>query len=488
MFALPQIQLPDDTHITTPKVIMADLHTHSSGIEALPGELLTMIYCSLPDIKSLQAAAVCTRFFNNVFLIQTHLIVNCVLHNEISPGLFPKAITAVSAEIFASELMTATRLREFLASDIVEEPPQSAFWTLARGLAMSHIHQACVFFAHTFAEQALSGKAVKSGTPGVDFIGERASTSELDRLCAAFYRFETCCSLLRMQAWEDKEERKLNYHYPDPPYHDIFHYSTLPWLDEQLVTVYDFLLRHLSIAWDEAALHDVEWGERQVDVGPWQYWVVYHYWKEVTVSRGISFLHDVARASSLHERKALLGSPGQGDRMFLVEAVQTRYFPNRQLLEQYYADPDSSEVTALAKLDDVDPGPRTAWRWGHGGIVPEYDECDHHYGLRASGYCFWDLERLEKSGFLDKDIGKLPHRTLDDFKTIDALYATEHRREYRRTWEKRARIWRKGGSGWWGPGDESRIVWADLPDKPKKPDGGYWWTLDDFDSDGYETF
>ncbi|KAK6599905.1 hypothetical protein H4I96_07231 [Botrytis cinerea] len=113
--------------------------------------------------------------------------------------------------------------------------------------------------------------------------------------------------------------------------------------------------------------------------------------------------------------------------------------------------------------DDEDKGPELVWRWAHQscGSV-DFVLCDKHRFEREWGYVMWDYSRILELGV-----------TESEWERTDDAENNKGSRPSRESMDRREKIYRTGGRGWWSAEDESKVVWPDgcAPwDKPVKPE------------------
>lgn len=127
-----------------------------------------------------------------------------------------------------------------------------------------------------------------------------------------------------------------------------------------------------------------------------------------------------------------------------------------------------------AFYQDPDSGPYDAWLWAH--PADEEDSGTWNYqsdrsDLRQWGYVMWDRDRLEASGIFEKrweDVIRTEEQLKDEVneKVRQRAYLENSR-------EQRQQVSRRGGSGWWGWGDESKIQCEHGGGPIKQPMGGH---------------
>jgi len=189
---------------------------------------------------------------------------------------------------------------------------------------------------------------------------------------------------------------------------------------------------NLTPAYDDVVYHDVAWGTIKVEpamnlASPEI---------QAILSTGLSSVYRLATAETYAARHELLyrwGGPRRKDDFF-YEGLARR-FPAR--------------FPSLPPYLDLDLGPRRAWEWAYASSRRNMKI--YHRSrevLRRWGYVFRDKARLDDIALFDKPFvpPRLPperHEPSDEFTD---------------TWWAREEISRAGGSGYWTPTDQSRVV------------------------------
>ena len=212
------------------------------------------------------------------------------------------------------------------------------------------------------------------------------------------------------------------------------------------------------------AEHDVEWGESEVYyLNDWD--ERYHYWMENYLSLGLTYLRKIISTSAYDDRCHILKpqhKEGPPYRPFSDALMAQGYENNLPELEDYTEEDERVHIPAQLAIDD-NKGPQQAWRWAYAENTNAYwYNMSEQKSLRQRGYVMWDSARLAQWGLLDHKWQEFPH------KSVSSEEERRYGRMMRDSFETRHKIWRRGGRGWWSPGDESRIIWPP-PGPPKRP-------------------
>lgn len=214
---------------------------------------------------------------------------------------------------------------------------------------------------------------------------------------------------------------------------------------------------------NDVAEHDIIWGAYKVDALVEPSEDHYHEYHEAYLMFGLKYLSRLHSAQTYEDCYELLSSIPYRSWDSFHKALDTCTESCRRKLELYNYDLYNPEAkVALLKdrpfaspFDSEDgAGPYESWAWAHLGfsMVNQYD-CRRHEDLRRMGYVMWDLGRLKSS-----------------FRRFNTVWTNEHDRitgedlqrkkqRIRDSWRERTIILTQGGSGWWAPGDESKIFW-----------------------------
>ncbi|MCJ1256204.1 hypothetical protein MMC24_004024 [Lignoscripta atroalba] len=344
------------------------------------------------------------------------------------------------------------RTREFLshyqATDELSKPPPA--WTVLDAISVSNLHCHVDYFIKKFTSSILSVHPV-SGTIDPDY--SPPSMNEVCRIQRIFYRFELYCNLFREY---NRRPRDKEHRFSAAEQERLFHRKFATWEIEQLACVRDYLMRQLSVAFDEVADHDVLWGELMINaeldsLGD-------NSWKEHYLSLGLGYIRKLDTASTYDERYALVAPNLGSDIDFLSTALREGDEIDDTIPFSDFDEEKQHRYLAKSPFTNDDGiGPIDAWYWGHND-----ESCARLYHvvdkaiLRGWGYCLWDRTRL-----LAWDVLSKPWHSFPAF--VEKRFSSDEYRRLRekqqRSWDERSRLYQLG-SGWWAEGDESRIVWS----------------------------
>jgi len=418
-------------------------HKSPSSLECLPVELKLVLFCALPDIPSLKSLVCTASSFYHTFIDSQSLIVATVLSHEVHPDVMPEAVAVWEASIIKP--WSKEQVQDFLKQYRDSNPsPTHPSWTLSDALRFSNLHSHIRFFAADFCSSILSVHPISEVH---DPAYVPPSLSELCRIQRIFYRFELYCTLYRRQSFAQKSEDRFS---PEEQ-QSLFFTKFVPWENEQLACIHDYLFRQLSVAYDEVAEHDVQWGEWMIDVS--EDWEYHNPRKEGYLSQGLGFLRRLVTVETYDERYAILAPIVRGDDRFLDAGLQEQGEDDDFNVSEQSSEEEHDNIIKAPSNDGS--GPFEAWCWANGHEIFYYqrDKTD----LREWGYCLWDKARLMAWGLFRK-----PWSDDRVYSRRERLSeeAAGKRDRIRKSWEERSRIWQIGGRGWWDWGDISKVAWT----------------------------
>lgn len=169
------------------------------------------------------------------------------------------------------------------------------------------------------------------------------------------------------------------------------------------------------------------------------------------------FLDELMNAASYDDQRQLLSTIwSHGARPHLDSAVREASL-NEQGQGILPEDMSESDVEELFRPshwgDGRDEGPHQAWKHAPAFYSPGRMTSRGFSGnLWDVAYVFWDLDRTQdliSSGVFGSLEGT----------GMGRQWGPRYR-EMEESWRERSEIWERGGSGYWSPGDTSRVVWG----------------------------
>ncbi len=177
---------------------------------------------------------------------------------------------------------------------------------------------------------------------------------------------------------------------------------------------------------------------------------------ELQLSRGVEFVYNLTVDDSYDSKHNMLASaldPRAGHAS-LPEALRDAIKDND---ERRLAEHSDAELHSIAQRpggqtdEDADRGPYQAWREANANRRLSHSVMLYStVWLRERAYVFWDGDRLKMDQ--TQGFGENPGHRSD--------YTDREHEEMMESFRERSKIWRKGGTGYWGKGDTSRVVWC----------------------------
>lgn len=230
-------------------MLIADSPTSPRRSLSLPPELAVIILSQAPDARTLRNLILSAPCFYLCFPAASRLILHAVLFNEFGSALLPIVLAIHRCEILTlvdlrhvasqrerrinQEILQITRAN--ILNSMVKSVRLPYGWTLSDSLALTELHDDVDWFASEYSATLLGPFPDE-----VKQICEPLRRREMDRVRSAFFRFELYRRLhLKCRLYEDYPDANDNK--------EVFPKMFAPWENEQLVTIYEYLLQRLSI-------------------------------------------------------------------------------------------------------------------------------------------------------------------------------------------------------------------------------------------------
>ncbi|KAI1131796.1 hypothetical protein F5Y10DRAFT_285304 [Nemania abortiva] len=220
-----------------------------SLIERLPTELVCMVLSALPDVMSLQAAALSCPLFYSAFMGAKTSTTTAILLKQLDISVLPTAIAASeSAEFSHTYNLGPQRLEafeEFMARHFnpQQQPTLPKSLSLNKALRIERLHSG----VEQWAKQSIEDPTY----PHDPSSGPDLTYEDVCRTQRALYRREAYCNLfgeaIMMQPHEYVDKRRrftLNF----PQESDTYEFI-LRFIHEALWPVFDIILNRIS--WNE---------------------------------------------------------------------------------------------------------------------------------------------------------------------------------------------------------------------------------------------
>ncbi|KAK1768774.1 hypothetical protein QBC33DRAFT_577229 [Phialemonium atrogriseum] len=322
-----------------------DREFRPSPIDGLSVELVRMILSVVPDVASLQAAALSCPLFYRAFLEAETAITAQVLLNQIDISVLPEAMAASESSSLRphdTEPKNGQVIVDFVTQNLRQRPTPPRSWSLRKALRLGRLHVYMDGLAKKFAMAALTKRPLNRSK-------SIATRQEICRIERALYRFEIYCNLFR----ESPKAQSSVY----GEQKQLFFANFAPWENEQLDCIHDFLVQIVSPE------HDIAWGAFHVKYGD----RVDSPFIQHVLSLGLEKLHQIAGAETYEERYGLLYSshcPPATD-SFLHEGLRGANEQNDNIFLDDLTPEDRTLHIKWLFFADPDSGPADVWRWAH---------------------------------------------------------------------------------------------------------------------------
>ncbi|EFW22729.1 conserved hypothetical protein [Coccidioides posadasii str. Silveira] len=349
---------------------------HKSRLECLPTELKQLILAAIPDVMSLRSAALCCWSMYQAFMGAEKLITPQVLTSQLNPELLHYALVAHEAAKYTVPWTPETAeafIRRLLSKSnpmLVPKPSR-----LSEALPIAGFYNLVQHFVDDFVSAMFS---TPFGPANQEQGSWALSSSEVNRIEIAFYRFEIYCKLFKGGTDQDP----FAGHLPDQK--EIFHKMFPPWENEQLACVHDYLLERVK-----NGTNDFHY---QMQEGIYHGCIAYH------LSQGLSYLHTLLS-------NPLIITTEDYDRP--LRSTQL-WFLEHSLIDiaaRQYFTTESSNIAevkrAFPHTSDLDTGPIDVWDWARRSrAYRPLVSNERPIPLRKWGYVMWDRARLDGWGVL----------------------------------------------------------------------------------------
>lgn len=211
-----------------------DREFRPSPTEGLSVELVRMILSAVPDVASLQAAALSCPLFYRAFLEAETAITAQVLLNQIDVSVLPEAMAASESSSLRphdTEPKNGEVIVDFVTQNLRQRPTPPRYWSLRKALRLGRLHIYVDGLAKKFAMAALTKHPLNRSK-------SIATRQEIYRIERALYRFEIYCNLFR----ESPKAQSSVY----GEQKQLFFANFAPWENEQLGCIHDFLVQIVS--------------------------------------------------------------------------------------------------------------------------------------------------------------------------------------------------------------------------------------------------
>lgn len=435
--------------------------------DLLPTNVVLLILTAVQGVDSLRSVLLVSKIFHSTFLENQPLVLRRVTASEVDRDILPDALLAHAATKPPRSGEDATDfLQKYKDIHSISIP---SVWSMADCIQISRLGRD-VDYLTTYFQRTLTTNPVFGAEAAIVL-----SKGELVRIKRAFYRYSVYCSFYGY----NKQARALSRDYLDAyTRRDAFFGRFSPWENEQFVTIYEFLQRCVSkgrtsrtldmrltplinsvvIAYDEVAMHDVQWGEWNIPYSE-HHSPPPNRHKEFYSSLGLNFLCRLNTASTYDEYYKLLSAcshpKAHGAFMYPVLEAMDEFDVGERVIGSLRVAERDRQLRRPC-IPDGEGGARV-WEWAYRrSRAAHYFGIPELYSLRKCGYIFYDHKRMR-----DWKMHSVSVRSALKKLAISETAGSEQSYDQMiDSWKARSDIWMRGGLGYWAEGDESRIVWS----------------------------
>ena len=420
-----------------------------SILELLSPELQRLILLQLDSFEALHALIVASPRFYQLFKINREIAFSTIARRRfhraaIWEALAIERLAQVERPPYSRE--NVLRFFEFTPSDL--DPPPNSILPLPISMGLCKTDKAIQVFTIDYAENTLPilAQLQSSNTAPIrteyrtniyDPPSFHLSDLELSRLQRAFFRFETYRNLFaRCPLGLDHDDHNVQRSHPAAPLNvfeqgKMFFRSTPAYHIAEIACVRDYLCRRLRgifnqvedetvralqaecpnpVNTDSALDWDAETGWRYHDYFYEDDGHLFAYGGKIDqrlhiehlLSLGLPYILKILEATGDERRNLLLRDNivchTHHERHFLTAALGLD--PHTPPSERWgWRQTDRTPSSHQVINANTPPG----WLWAHGerGYSDLVEKA--HKGLRDWGYVFWDLDRLQNAGILDRE-------------------------------------------------------------------------------------
>ncbi|KAH6989306.1 hypothetical protein BKA56DRAFT_476798 [Ilyonectria sp. MPI-CAGE-AT-0026] len=372
-------------------------------ISSLPLHLLADILRMVDNVQHLPAVLLSHRIFYTAFLDAPSLPAD-ILRLQLPDHLLPLALAAYASQKSVRD-KNGLDANQFL-TECYDKPFNALgghYITLDQALHISRLDDALTELRSEFCESTLQKLYGLGRDDPISAAQQRLSAGELYRISRALYRFQIYGNLFL-----DQEEGAK----PNEAQKALFFDRHSPWVNEQLVCIYDYLETRLTgvmltilsatPACREVIVNGFQWGGNLTE------WLTERsqlFDEQRCLSLGLPRLHRLLQASTCDEWQDSLSEASTLCKSCLEDDLDN--FNRGKRPDAAHGIWKSEEMDKLAQQvdadDETDDQPRKIWSKVYYDSINErfrfgryaFSPMRFVYGLRGVGYVMWDGERME---------------------------------------------------------------------------------------------
>ncbi|KAK2728998.1 hypothetical protein CKAH01_10569 [Colletotrichum kahawae] len=334
-------------------------------LTGLPVEILRIILSHSVDIISLDSTVHSCGTLFHAFYAFPAPIITAVIHREIGKDLLFEAVRFARALDFSRSRHRATvvanaAFAEFLRRD--QESPHQLRWTLPGACFVTHLDRIVKSSSLRIESEILA--RIQSIHPHMEM--RPASSTELPRIQRALYRFETYRFLFPARRdydfdYSDDDSDNINVLDDEMKAQMLFLAASPPWENEQLGCIHESLWRLVAPAYNDLALHSIEWEGRRRPARDYGDACI-----EYLLSGGLKEIHEISLCNTWAKRYDLLGydqphRPVRDFRGFLRKTFD--YYEGYCLIKYPPTTGAHKDTHYPVGQDTTEQGSQRTWDW-----------------------------------------------------------------------------------------------------------------------------
>ena len=406
----------------------------NSTFEMLAPELQLQILCNADTPRSLHSLIQASPRFYQVFLNNKDTVLSTVARRQFHPAVLSDALFFATISQLEQPLPRDTVLD--LCKTYPGESHEGAVLPLPLSVALCKLARNVKYFIKDYAQNTLPLMEDLATSLEVEVLAEyrseqpvhhsQLSDSETGRLQRAFCRFEIyrylfarCSPNIDHSVRECAQSPSLTpgeqaslflEHFPDFQITEIncvrdYLYRRLRGIFRQLEDTAVNTIPAVAFEFDqEADVESAEWSS-----GLWLFCNSGKAYQdkhiEHLMSLGLAYIHRIFESTGEEQRDLFI----RHDDVAVINHIETDFITTT--LNCLGRNPARGKIALLAKTDppfeykvnaDAELDIPDAWQWAHPRAPPLSLSDSAIKGLRDWGFVFWDLDRLRKSGIMER--------------------------------------------------------------------------------------
>ncbi|KAJ4218156.1 hypothetical protein NW759_008749 [Fusarium solani] len=258
-------------------------------LQRLPLHIVAEILGHLDTIQELGPPIFSHRIFHDALYDNLHAIARRILTRQVPDGILSYSL--ILLETTQIDVMDQNAVDPLITRlENIDPSPSLVHLSLAEYAFISQNQAAVKWMSQDMADELI---------PAINEVGlahpKTLSDNETFRMYRAFVRYQIMCNLFCHRPRRHRREVTAQM--------SNFCRTSSQWVNDQLLTVYTYLERQVSFAFDQIAAHNVEWAGVPIEWGQF-----FEHCDRIQrlLCRGLPFLCSIARSKTYDERLKVL--------------------------------------------------------------------------------------------------------------------------------------------------------------------------------------